>query len=87
VRAEDLLRHYPNITADEVKELVEFLTRGPIIERGTLSGQEHLQTQLTLLRADHAAEFRMNHREYAIFMVIVAAFLGVCALMWDVAAK
>jgi hypothetical protein len=86
-RAEELLRRYPEIAADETAELLRFLTKGPILEVGVISGRADLQQKLHQLRADHAASFRMNAREYAVFTLIVAVFLAMCALLWNVGVK
>ena len=79
-RAEELLRRYPEISAEETSELVAFLKRGPIIEVGRITSASELRNKVAALRKEHRSEFELGLRDYLKFTVIVAVTLG--AILW-----
>lgn len=82
-RVEDLLRTYPNTAAEGRAEILTFLKKGPALDVGLITANHALRLQLQQFRADHAAELSLGSKEYLGALLIVAIYLGVCALLWD----
>ena len=82
----DLLRRYPGISAGEAAEIIRFIKKGPVMEVGLLTADEELRPQLQRFRSDHASEFSLGIKEYAIILLIVAGAIGLCFFLWDIGA-
>ena len=82
-RMAGLLARYPAVSDGERDTLVAFLTRGPLIERGTLLGRPGMPEQLDLLKRSHRREFGMSLQGLLVVAGLVAALVGAGILLWD----
>ena len=82
-RMEKLLRAYPAVTNIEEAQLLRYLRNGRVLDVGLLTANEQLKPQLEQFRRDHAAAFATGLKEYLVFTFMIAAFICLCALMWD----
>lgn len=82
-RVEDLLTRYPDVTPGETAEIMRFLKKGLPLEVGLLTSNEALRPQLQRFRADHRSDFSLGISEYVAAVLVVAAFIGLCLLLWD----
>lgn len=82
-QVEDLLTRYPDITPDEVAEIIRFIKKGLPLEVGLMTASERLRPQLLRFRHDHPSEFSLGAREYVATLLVLVAFIGLCFLLWD----
>ncbi|MGK6354300.1 hypothetical protein ACMGDH_03620 [Sphingomonas sp. DT-207] len=78
-----LLARYPAVSDEERDTLVAFLTRGPLIERGTLMGRSGMREQFDLLKRSHRREFGMSLQGLLVVLGLIAALIGAGVLLWD----
>lgn len=82
-RVESLLRLYPDIEDAERGEILHYLRRGPILDRGLLTGMETVRPQLARFRADHRKALGLQPRDYAAIGLVIVLVVALCALLWD----
>ena len=82
-RIEDLLDRYPQVSTDESAEILRFLKKGGPTEVALLTSTAALQPKLQRFRDDHASEFRLRPKDYAVVATVVIALLVTCFLLWD----
>lgn len=82
-RIEALLRRYPELTDDEIQELLLFVRKGPALELGLLSGNDELKPRLDRVRADHHGAFAIGMKEIAVIAALVAVIVLAIVLLWD----
>jgi len=80
-----LLSRYPRVTDAEAKLILGFLRHGRHLDVGMLIGDEKLKPHLDRFKEDHASHFRLGFGEGAIVAGAIAAFLIICALIWEAA--
>ncbi|MBX3497860.1 MAG: hypothetical protein KF889_00320 [Alphaproteobacteria bacterium] len=87
-RAEDILRCYPAISAEETRELITFLKHGKIIEIGRVTSIPELRENVEAFRREHRRAFALGFRDYLKFAIFVAVPAGlVFWLIWAVSPK
>jgi hypothetical protein len=79
----DLLHRYPHVSPSETKLIIGFLRKGRQLDVGILTADEQLKPHLDSFMADHAAQFRVSLRETSAVTGAIAAFLGICWLIWE----
>jgi hypothetical protein len=79
----DLLHRYPYVSDAEAKLILAFLRKGPHLDVGILTGDQRLKAQLDSFMADHARHFRVGVGEGAAVIAAIAAFVGLCWLIWE----
>jgi hypothetical protein len=82
-RMADLLVRYPALADEEREALVAFLSRGPLVERGTLIGRPGMRERFELLKRHHRRAFGMSLQGLLVVLGLVAALIGACILLWD----
>lgn len=82
-RMADLLVRYPALADEERDTLVTFLSRGPLVERGTLIGRPGMGERFELLKRHHRREFGMSLQGLLVVLGLVAALIGAGILLWD----
>jgi hypothetical protein len=79
----DLLCRYPHVSDGEAKAILTFLRKGQHLDVGILTGDERLKPHLDSFVADHAKHFRLGFGEGSAVVAAIAAFLGICWLIWE----
>lgn len=79
----DLLCRYPHVSPREAKLILGFLRKGRQLDVGILTADEQLKPHLDSFMTDHATHFRVSFRETSVVTGAIAAFLGVCWLIWE----
>jgi hypothetical protein len=82
-QAADLLQRYPHVSDAEVKLILTFLRKGRHLDVGMITGDDALKPQLDRFMADHAKHFRLGFFEGTRVVAAMAAFLGLCWLVWE----
>lgn len=82
-RMEKLLRRHPQISEEECRELILFLTRGAHMEVGMVSGRDGLAPRLAAFRRLHARHFRPGVTAQILFAIAIVA--PVLLLAWYLA--
>jgi hypothetical protein len=79
-----LVVRYPNISEAETAEIIRFLKKGPLLDTGMLSSNEHIKPKLRQFIDDHAKEFAIGIKGVMIVILVVltVAFLGTA--LWDI---
>jgi len=58
LRTESLLARYPDLSAQEVAELIELFPSLPILDRGLMTADETLSRNLAAFERDHGSKLR-----------------------------
>jgi hypothetical protein len=82
-QAADLLQRYPHVSDAEAKLILTFLRKGRHLDVGIITGDDELKPQLDSFMADHAEHFRVGFLEGSGVVAAIAAFLGLCWLVWE----
>lgn len=83
-RMQKLLLRYPDMTEDELREVKDFLTCGPILAVGRVTGDEAVKTQLEAFWRDHPALNKPSPFQYAVIaMATIVGLALVGFLLWD----
>ena len=82
-RVAALLDRYPRLTPTEIREVVDFMKTGSHLEIGLLTSNSALRPKVDAFMADHGAHFRVTVAECVGVIAAIAAFLGVCWLIWE----
>jgi hypothetical protein len=80
-RADQLLGLYPEISPEEVLELVNFLSEGMHLDVGLLSARDEYKPKIAEIRAAHPAAFRLGWSYIAIFVFVILTPLALMALL------
>jgi AcrR family transcriptional regulator len=78
-RVSELLAHYPRVSDDEVREILNFMRTGRHLEIGLLTSSERLRPQLDAFMKDHQRHFRVKWGEG---VVVSAGLIGLLAILW-----
>ena len=78
-RVADLLGRYPDLTADEVREIIVFMKTGPNLDIGLLTSNVALRPKLDAFMAEHKAHFRLKWTES---LAVTAGVFGVPTAAW-----
>ena len=78
-----LLARYPNVSKNENRVILEFMKTGRHLEIGLLTSNEKLRPNLDAFMEDHKRHFQLSFREATSVVVLIAAFLVVCWLLWE----
>lgn len=81
-RMEALLRRYPAIDPAEQEELLRFVRKGRIIDKGVLSSRDGIGDKLRAFEADHARALGPSPLHWA---MIITGVLMVVAICWFIA--
>ncbi|KQN25614.1 hypothetical protein ASE86_05210 [Sphingomonas sp. Leaf33] len=79
-RAADLLARHPHLNAAETAEIVQFLAKGPIIDRGMLRGDPAYAATIDAIQSDHARHFRASLPQ--IVGVIALMTVPIALMLW-----
>lgn len=82
-RIEISLRHYPDVSPDENREILQFLKSAPVLDAGLLTGNEEIRPQLQRFRHDHRRELGMGAKDYLVAAVILLVVIALGFLLWD----
>lgn len=82
-RMEVLLRRYPDLSDDELAELLRFVRKGPALEIGLLGSREELKPVLARLDEEHGRTPSTSLPELTIIALMVIAAVAAVILLWD----
>ena len=82
-RVARLLSRYPEVTDDDVAEIVEFLRTGRHLDIGLLTADDALRPKLDAFMAAHKTQLRPKLGEVAVIAALIASFLFACWLLWS----
>ena len=82
-RVAQLLERYPHVSKNENREILDFMKTGRHLEIGLLTSNEKLRPNLDAFMKDHERHFSVGFREGTAVVVLIAAFLFVLWLLWD----
>ena len=57
--------------------------RRPALDAALLTAAEEIKPQLAQFRADHRKQLELGPKQYLAALLIVAAILALCAMLWD----
>lgn len=80
---ESLLSQYPNLNQDERQQILQFLRKAPILDRGLLTGNQSVAWALEAFRHDHDKELSLGWREFLMVAAVAVLFLIVVAFLWN----
>ena len=78
-----LLTRYPDINRDEANEIVGYLRKGPVLDRGILTGLEPTRDKLAQFRHAHRRELGLQTIDYMVAMAIIVAVILVSTILWN----
>lgn len=82
IRAEQLLRLYPETTPDQTEEIRVFLTKGAHFDVGMVAGSDEFYEKVIAFRKTHEKHFQLSRTEMLIpilSLVMISAFAWYCA--------
>ena len=79
----DMLARYPELTAAEVAEIVDFLRNGRQLEIGLLTCNQSIRPQLDAFMAEHRSKLSLGLFETAGLVGGLMALLAGCWLLWE----
>lgn len=82
-RVAALLGRYPDVSKDENRAILEFMTTGRHLDIGLLTSNESLRPKLDAFMEDHKRHFRVSFGEAGAIVVAIAAFLLAASLLWE----
>jgi hypothetical protein len=82
-RATELLARYPRVSAEDRREILDFLKKGRHLDIGLLTTSERLRPNLDAFMADHKAHFRLRWVEGAAVTGALVALLAIVWLVWE----
>jgi hypothetical protein len=85
-RMEALLRRYPAIDAAEQEELLRFMQKGRIMDKGVLSSRDGMGEKLRAFEAEHASALGLGPLHWVMIGIGVLAFVAICWLIADIGA-
>ncbi len=80
---ERLLDRYPEITAEEEDEIIFFLRKAPVLERGLLASADELRAKLVSFQQQHRKALGLESRDWIAAALILTAIIIGCLLLWD----
>jgi hypothetical protein len=83
-RTADLLARYPKVSNDETREILEFMRTARHLEIGLLTADDALRPNFDTFMEDHKKHFGVKPGEAAMVVGLIAAFLLVCWLFWEI---
>ena len=82
-RVAKLLARYPDLSKNENREILEFMKTGRHLDIGLLTSNEKLRPNLDAFMEVHKRHFQVSFGEAIAVVVLIAAFLVVCWLFWE----
>src|SRR4051794_21729988 len=82
-RVAELLHRYPDVSSDDTAPILRFLRNGRHLDVGLLTSDMKLKPKLDRFMADHSRHFRVSFTEGAAVLAAIAAFIGLCWLIWE----
>ena len=82
-RVSQLTTRYPDVSASEAAEILQFVRTARYAEVGLLASDENLRRQLDHFIRNHKDELRWSMSDWAVVIGFLIAFLAVCALLWS----
>ena len=82
-RVAQLLSHYPELTDEDVAEIVEFLRTGRHLDIGLLTADDELRPKLDAFMHEHKQQLQPKVGEIAAVVTLITAFLIVCGFVWS----
>lgn len=82
-RVAQLTARYPNVSASEAAEILQFVRTARYAEVGLLASDESLRRQLDHFIRNHKHELRWSMTDWAVAIGLLIAFLAVSWLLWS----
>jgi hypothetical protein len=82
-RVRQLTARYPNVSASEAAEILQFVRTARYAEIGLLASDESLRRQLDHFIRSHKRELRWSMTDWAVLIGLLIAILAVCWLLWS----
>lgn len=80
---ERLLNRYPEISAEEADEIILFLRKAPVLDRGLLASTDELRAKLVSFQEQHRKALGLDSRDWIVVAFILLAIILGCLLLWD----
>ena len=84
-RVADMLRRYPRVSDRERQEILGFIRHGRHLDIGLLTSDDTLRPRLDAFVEDHKHHLQLGVADIARLVVVLAAAVLVCVLIWDLA--
>ena len=81
LRAEILLDRYPNLSEQELAELINLFPGLSLLDQGLMTADEHLSDKLGDFHRDHGDKLKVRKIDLIIFLAF-PAFLAIFTLWW-----
>lgn len=84
-RIEQLLMKYPDLSPGEAAEILHFDRKAPFLDRGRITMDDELRSRLERFRAEHASDYGLKARDYALVAALVLGLLATLYALSNVA--
>lgn len=80
-----ILQRYPDITADEDLEVLNFLRKGPMLDRALLSGAPEVQRQLAQFTSAHEKDLSLGAAvQFVVGAIIIVGVVAAVYFLWGI---
>ena len=83
-RVKHLLEQYPNTSRDENAEILAVLSDGPLLDIGSLKGDETVRYKIAAFEDEHRKAFRTTPMQIAVLLVVFVIAALACSMLWDI---
>lgn len=81
---EGLLRAYPDVTAEELAHLLNFLAKGAILDIGHIKGDPELNPIVERVKREHPEPFTVGMGRHVLhWTLMIVPILAFCWYAWD----
>lgn len=82
-RIAKLLNHYPHVSEDDCREILQFMKEARHLEVGLLTANDNVRPQLDAFMKDHKRHFRLDALDVLRAVSLIGAILMVCWLILE----
>lgn len=83
-QVESLLKRYPDLVQNERQEILLFLRKGRLRDRGLLTANQSISDELEAFRNDHDRELSLSWGEFFVIALIIMLAVVAAASLWHI---
>jgi len=81
---EALLKRYPDLVQIERQEIIQFLRKGRLRDRGLLTCNQSISDELEAFRNDHDRELSLSWGEISVIALMIMLSVAAAASLWRI---
>lgn len=81
-QVETLLKRYPDLVQNERQEIIQFLRKGRLRDRGLLTSNQSISGELEAFRNDHDKELSLGFGEFVAIALIIVLTGAAAVGLW-----